>query len=266
MSGVERMASRQSVIEPVIVEIDDGILTVTINRPEVRNAVNMRVAQAIASAMDELDGRGDVAVGILTGAGGTFCAGMDLAAFANGERPSLPGRGFAGVTERPPAKPLIAAVEGWALAGGCELTLAADLTVAARDAKFGIPEVKRGLVAAAGGLLRLGKVIPYRLAMEAALTGDHISAEDARQYGLVNVLADPGQALVEARVLAARIRDNGPLAIQASKKILVASVQYNDAQMFQLTRAEAEAVMTSADAQEGSRAFLEKRRPVWKGH
>lgn len=156
----------------VLTEFSDGVAVFTLNRPEAKNAVDLEVAEALAAAIDEFEARPDLTIVILTGAGGTFCAGMDLKAFTRGERPSLPGRGFGGITEAPPTKPLIAAVEGWALAGGCELALSADLIVAARDAKFGIPEVKRGLAAAAGGLLRLPKVLPYPIAMEMAITGD----------------------------------------------------------------------------------------------
>jgi enoyl-CoA hydratase len=204
-------------------------------------------------------------VGIITGAGGTFCAGMDLKAFVRGERPSIPGRGFGGITERPPGKPLIAAVEGWALAGGCELALAADMIVAARGARFGLPEVKRGLVAAGGGLLRLPKVLPYQLAMEVALTGDPLSAERAHAHGLVNVLTEPGGALAGARELAARIAPNGPLAVRASKQVMALSIGYTDADAHAGQREITEPVLASADAAEGARAFTEKRAPVWRG-
>ncbi|UQB73174.1 crotonase/enoyl-CoA hydratase family protein [Rhodococcus ruber] len=248
----------------VLTEFGDGIAVMTINRPEARNAVDLEVAKALAAAVDEFEARPDLVVGIVTGAGGTFCAGMDLKAFTRGERPSLPGRGFAGLTERPPTKPLIAAVEGWALAGGCELALSADLVVAARGAKFGLPEVKRGLVAAAGGLLRLPKVLPYQLAMEIVLTGDPFTAEVAHAHGLVNTLTEPGAALDGARALAARISGNGPLAVRASKQIMSSAVQYTDAEAFASQRALVEPVFASADAQEGARAFAEKRAPVWR--
>src|SRR5690606_11096622 len=175
------------------------------------NAVNLEVSEGIAAAIDELESRDDLTIGILTGAGGTFCAGMDLKAFARGEQVSLPDRGFGGLTEAPTSKPLIAAVEGWALAGGCELALSADLIVASREAKFGIPEVKRGLAAAAGGLLRLPKILPYPLAMELAITGDPLTAEVAHQHGLVNRVTEPGEALTVAKELAARVAANGPL-------------------------------------------------------
>jgi enoyl-CoA hydratase len=253
------------VADSVQTDFGDGVAVITINRPEARNAVNREVAEGIAAAIDELDARKDLVIGILTGAGGTFSAGMDLKAFARGETPTLPGRGFGGLTERPPAKPLIAAVEGWALAGGCELALSADLVVAARDAKFGLPEVTRGLVAAAGGLLRLPKALPYQLAMEIALTGDPISAELAHQHGLVNRLTAPGEAIDAARELAARIARNGPLAVRASKQIVSGAVRWTDAEAFTAQTDVAAPVMISADALEGARAFAEKRDPVWKG-
>ena len=249
----------------VLTEFGDGIAVITINRPEARNAVDLAVAEGIAAAIDEFEARTDLTVAILTGAGGTFCAGMDLKAFIRGERPSLPGRGFGGLTERPPAKPLIAAVEGWALAGGCELALTADLLVAARDAKFGLPEVKRGLVAAAGGLLRLPKILPYQLAMHVALTGEPLTAETAHAHGLVTMLAEPGQALATARELAATIAANGPLAVRATKQIMAMAVDYESADAFAAQQEITGPVFASADAQEGARAFAEKRPPVWKG-
>jgi enoyl-CoA hydratase/carnithine racemase len=174
-------------------EAEGDVLVVTIDRPEARNAVNLAVAEGIAAALDRLDGDDGLRAGVLTGAGGTFCAGMDLKAFVAGERPHVEGRGFAGIVQGPPRKPLIAAVEGWALAGGFEVALACDLIVAARDARFGIPEVKRGLVAAGGALIRLPRRIPYHLAMELALTGDPISAERAAELGIVSRLAERGR-------------------------------------------------------------------------
>jgi enoyl-CoA hydratase len=219
----------------------------------------------LAAALDDFEARDDVAVLVLTGAGGTFCAGMDLKAFARGERPRIEGRGFAGLTEAPPAKPLIAAVEGWALAGGCELALSADLIVAARDARFGIPEVKRGLFAAGGGVLRLAKALPYQRAMEMALTGDPLPAEEAHRFGLVNVLTEPGGALAGARELAARIAANGPLAVQASKQLIAGSVGWTDRAALDAQQELADRVFASADALEGARAFAEKRAPVWSG-
>ncbi len=250
---------------PVLTEVADGVGVLTLNRPEARNAVDLATTEALAAALDEFDARDDVAVLVLTGAGGTFCAGMDLKAFARGERPRIEGRGFAGLTEAPPVKPLIAAVEGWALAGGCELALSADLVVAARDARFGIPEVKRGLFAAGGGVLRLAKALPYQRAMEMALTGDPLPAEEAHRFGLVNVLTEPGGALAGARELAARITVNGPLAVRASKQLVAGSVGWTDRAALDAQQELADRVFASADALEGARAFAEKRAPVWRG-
>ncbi|MEV6659685.1 crotonase/enoyl-CoA hydratase family protein [Nocardia fluminea] len=246
-------------------EFADGIATMTINRPQARNAVDQAVARELAAAIDELESRSDLVVGILTGAGGTFSAGMDLKAFTEGESPVVPGRGFGGLTERPPTKPLIAAVEGWAVAGGFELALACDLIVASTAAKFGLPEVKRGLVAAGGGVLRLPKILPYQLAAELALTGDLITAERAHHFGLVNILCEPGHALAAAKDLAERIARNGPLAIGATKRLLARSISYTDQEAFREQLDVVAPVQTSVDAREGARAFAEKRPPVWRG-
>jgi len=187
------------VADEVLVEHDDRVAIITINRPHARNAINQAVSVAMAEALEELDERADLTVGIITGAGGTFSSGMDLKAFLAGENVRAEGKGLAGLTQAPPRKPLIAAVEGWALAGGCEIALACDLIVAANDAKFGIPEVKRGLVAGAGGLIRLPRRIPAGIAMELALTGDPLPSADAYRLGLVNaaveLLADEGSVL-----------------------------------------------------------------------
>ncbi|WP_067679462.1 crotonase/enoyl-CoA hydratase family protein [Nocardia miyunensis] len=250
--------------DEVLIDAQDGVMVVTLNRPAVRNAVNLAVAEAVSAAMIELDARADLTVGVLTGAGGTFCAGMDLKAFLRGESPVIPGRGFLGLVEAPPRKPLIAAVEGYALAGGCEAVLAADLVVASRTAKFGIPEVKRGLVAAAGGLMRLPRRIPPTVAMELALTGDLIDAERAFALGLVNRLADEGNTLDTAVELARSIAANGPLAVRASKRIIHESAQWPDEEMFDRQRAITGPIFASADAQEGARAFAEKRPPRWQ--
>jgi enoyl-CoA hydratase len=251
--------------DAVLTEFSDRIAVITINRPEARNAVNAAVAEGIALAMEEFEQRDDLAVAVLTGAGGTFCSGMDLKAFVRGERPNIPGRGFAGLAERLPEKPLIAAVEGYALAGGCELALACDLIVAARDAKFGLPEVKRGLVAAAGGLVRLPRRVPYQIAMEIALTGEFISAERACAVGLVNRLAEPQAALGEALAVARQIAANGPLAVRVTKSVISRSADWPAAEAFERQRPLIEPVFVSADAQEGARAFAEKRPPVWRG-
>ncbi len=243
--------------------VEGRVLVITIARPHARNAVNGAVATGIAVALDELDRRDDLTVGILTGAGATFCAGMDLRAFLAGERPQVEGRGFAGLVERPPDKPLIAAVEGYAVAGGCEIALACDLIVAGRGARFGLPEVKRGLMAAGGGLLRLPRRIPYHVAMELALTGDPISAERAEQLGLVNALTDDGAALTGALDLARRVAANAPLAVRGTKRVLVEAPAWSPDEAFARQREIYEPVRASDDAREGARAFKEKRDPVW---
>ena len=249
----------------VLVESGDGILTITINRPQAKNAITQAVSTAIAAALDELDARDDLRIGILTGAGGTFCAGMDLKAFLRGEQPIIAGRGFGGFTQRQPRKPLIAAVEGYALAGGFELVLACDLVVASEAAQFGVPEVKRGLAAGAGGLLRLPRQMPYRIALELALTGDMFPACRAYEYGLVNRLVPAGQALEEARRLAQTIAANGPLSVAASKQVVVQSQDWSSDEMWDKQAALIDHVFTSQDAREGAAAFAEKRKPVWQG-
>jgi enoyl-CoA hydratase len=251
--------------DEVLVEHVDGIAIITINRPQAKNAVNRNVTLGIAAAVDELDQRDDLTLGILTGAGGTFCAGMDLKAFVAGEVVSLEDRGFGGITKIQPRKPMIAAVEGWALAGGCELALACDMIVAAEDAKFGIPEVKRRLIAAGGGLLRLPKRIPPGIAMELALTGDPLTAAEAHRHGLVNQLTPSGGALDGAKALAARITPNGPLAVAGTKKIITQALDWTVAEGFEKQEPILRPVFESEDAIEGATAFAEKRSPVWKG-
>ncbi|HMJ04153.1 MAG TPA: crotonase/enoyl-CoA hydratase family protein [Conexibacter sp.] len=248
---------------PVLTDERDGVLLVTLNRPDQRNAIDAAVARGIADALDRLDAEPELRVGVLTGAGKGFCAGMDLKAFVRGERPSTPERGFAGIVERPPDKPLIAAIEGFAVAGGLEVALACDLVVAARGAKLGIPEVKRGLVAAAGALLRLPRRIPYAIAMELALTGDPIDAERAAELGLVNRLAEPGEALAVALELAQRIVANAPLALAASKRVLVEAPGWSEGERWARQAEIVGPVRASEDAREGARAFAEKRSPVW---
>ena len=251
--------------EEVLVDISDGIQTITINRPAARNAMTLAAAKAIAAALDALDARDDLQIGILTGAGGHFCAGMDLKGFLRGERPSIEGRGFGGLTAKPPRKPLIAAVEGYALAGGFELVLACDLVVAADNAQFGLPEVKRGLAATAGGLVRLPRQLPYRIALELALTGDMFPAVRAHGYGLINRLTPPGGALAEARRLAQTIAGNGPLSVAATKRVVYESQDWSAEEAWARQAALTDHVFTSADAREGSAAFAEKRKPVWQG-
>jgi enoyl-CoA hydratase len=251
--------------QAVLTERRERVLLVTINRPDQRNAVNAAVAAGIATALDELDGDPELSLGVLTGAGKGFCAGMDLKAFVAGESPHAGDRGFAGLTRRASVKPLIAAIEGFAVAGGLEVALSCDLIVAARGARLGIPEVKRSLVAAGGGLLRLPRALPRNVAMELALTGDPIDAERGYELGLVNRLAEPGQALEAALELAGAIVGNGPLALAATKRILVESVDWPDSEFFARQAEIAGPVAASEDAREGSVAFAEKRAPVWKG-
>ncbi|HEY7104280.1 MAG TPA: crotonase/enoyl-CoA hydratase family protein [Mycobacteriales bacterium] len=260
------MTPAHQAAEPgVLVERSGGVQVVTINRPHVRNAIDHATAVAIATAMDELDADDDLAAGVLTGAGTAFCAGMDLKAFLAGERPSTPERGFAGLVEKPPVKPLIAAVNGPAIAGGFELVLACDLVVAADDAVFGLPEVKRGLVAAAGGLLRLPRRVPYHLAMEWALTGEYVPARRAYEVSLVNRIVPRAEVLSEAVALATAVAANSPLALRAAKRTIVESADWDAAEAFDRQREISEPVRSSEDAREGARAFTEKRAPVWRG-
>jgi enoyl-CoA hydratase len=251
--------------QAVLTEPRGRVLVITINRPDQRNAVNAAVATGIASALDHLDADADLSIGVITGAGKGFSSGMDLKAFVSGERPWAGDRGFAGITQRAAAKPLIAAIEGFAVAGGLEVALACDLIVAARGARLGIPEVKRSLVAAGGGLLRLPRMLPRNIAMEMALTGDPMPAERGYELGLVNRLAEPGAALDTALELADAIAQNGPLALAASKRILNESADWPDSEFFARQAEITEPVMASADAREGATAFAEKRAPVWQG-
>ncbi len=250
--------------DPVLTEVRGNILIVTLNRPEAKNAANKALAEGVAAAMERLDSDNDLRVGIITGAGGTFCSGMDLKGFLAGETPQIPGKGFAGLTEAPPAKPLIAAVDGYALAGGFEIALACDLIVANKDSKFGIPEVKRGLAAAAGGLVRLPRQIPQRLAMELALTGEFVSAQRAYEMGLINRIVD-GVALEGALQLAEAISANGPLAVAASKQVIREQQDWSQAEQWKNQYALTAKVFTSSDAREGAAAFAQKRAPNWTG-
>jgi enoyl-CoA hydratase len=248
----------------VLTESRGPILIITLNRPEARNAVNTALAQGVAAAVDQLDGDDSLTVGIITGAGGTFCSGMDLKAFRRGEIPSIPGRGFAGIILAPPKKPVIAAVDGYALAGGMEVALACDMIVANRNATFGLPEVKLGLAAGAGGLIRLPRQIPYRIAMEYALTGEFFGAQRAYELGMINRVSE-GPALECALELAAKIGANGPLAVKASKQVICSSGLWSDEEMWRRQQLLIGPVFNSADAREGPAAAAEKRAPNWKG-
>jgi enoyl-CoA hydratase len=249
----------------LLTERRDGVLIMTMNRPKAKNALNAALARAIAHAVDELEADKSITVGILAGAGGSFCSGMDLKAFLTGETPVIGSRGLAGITTTPPSKPMIAAVEGYALAGGCELALACDLIVASTEAKFGIPETKRSLVAGAGGLFRLPERIPPAIAMEYALTGAHFGAEQAHVWGLVNRLTEPGAALEGALKLAAEFAANGPLAVKATKEIVANGRYWPVEERWKIQQRIMGPVFGSEDAKEGARAFAEKRAPVWKG-
>jgi enoyl-CoA hydratase len=251
--------------EPVVVERRGHVQVITISRPEARNALDGAASRALAAAADELDADDGLRVGVLTGAGGTFCAGMDLKAWMRGDTPMIPGRGFGGVTITPPRKPLIAAVEGYALAGGFELMLACDLVVAANGSKFGVPEVKRGLVAGGGAALLLPARIPFAAAMELLLTGEQITAARAAELGLVNRLVPDGTALDGAIALAELVAANGPLAVAVTKQIARSQADWTVEEGWQRQEELFKPVFESADAREGATAFAQKRAPVWRG-
>jgi enoyl-CoA hydratase len=243
----------------VLTEVNDRVLIVTINRPDARNAIDRDVALGLIEAGEQLDADPTLAAGVVTGAGRGFCAGMDLKAFAAGGPPEGLERFIRDGTR----KPLVCAVEGFAVAGGLEVALTCDLIVAARDARFGIPEVGVGLFAAGGGLLRLPRRIPYAVAMELALSGDPITAERAHEVGLVARLVDPGGAVEAAVALATRIAENAPLAVAASKRLVRAASGGTESEFWTLQRQLFDGVFTSNDAKEGATAFVEKRRPMW---
>ncbi|WP_316759621.1 crotonase/enoyl-CoA hydratase family protein [Streptomyces herbicida] len=240
-------------------------LLITIDRPKARNAVNAAVAARLAAALDQLEADPDLRVGVLTGAHGTFSAGMDLKAALAGESPEIPGRGFGGLTQAPTTKPLIAAVEGWVMGGGFELALGCDLVVAADDARFGLPEVGRGLIAAGGGVIRLPKRIPYHLAMELLLTGEPVSGERAGQLGIANRVVPAGETVATALRLAERIAQNAPLALAAVKELVRAADGAPEAEAFAMQGEWTARLTASADVREGMTAFTERRSPVWQG-
>jgi enoyl-CoA hydratase len=248
-------------------EVKGRVAVLTINRPEARNAVNGDVAAGMEAGIDRLEADPEVWVGVVAGEGTVFSAGADLKAIAAGQVAALQTErgGFGGIVQRERTKPMIAAVDGPALAGGCEIALACDMIVASRRAAFGLPEVKRSLVAAAGGLMRLPRVLPKNIALEIILTGDPVDAERAHHFGMVNELVEPGEALGAALALAERICANAPLAVRASRKVALASLEANDDDMWRLTQTEFAAIFGTEDFAEGPRAFIEKRAPEWKG-
>ncbi|MGH9035760.1 MAG: crotonase/enoyl-CoA hydratase family protein [Acidimicrobiia bacterium] len=256
------MAADEDVVRT---EAEGPVLVITINRPDARNAVNMQVAEAMAAALDRLDADPDLAVGIVTGAGKGFSAGMDLKAFASGQFPVAGDRGFAGIVVRGARKPLIAAIEGFALAGGLEIALACDIIVASREARLGIPEVGVGLFAGAGALWRLPRRVGLGQANLMALTGQPVNAEEASRLGLVDRLAEPGEALATAKELAAVIARNAPLALAASKKVIDEGFTKDSDEFWNWQGALMGEVFGSKDALEGARAFAEKRPPNWQG-
>lgn len=249
----------------VLTVVEDGIMTITINRPSKRNAINREVSEGIATALDRLDGDSSIRVAMLTGAGDHFCAGMDLAAFARGENVRSEKRGFGGIVESPPMKPLIAAVEGWALGGGFEILLCCDIVVAGSTARFGLPETTRGLVARAGGAMRIARMLPRSIAMEMLLVGEPMDAARASHFGLVNHVVEPGTARELAYEIARKVSRNAPLATAASKRIVDESAQWPTDQAFALQAKILDPVFESEDAREGARAFAEKRTPLWRG-
>lgn len=249
----------------VIRERRGNVLVMTINRPEVRNAFDLATADALSRAVDELDSDPELRAGVLTGAGGHFSSGMDMKAFLTGDVPYVAHRGIFGIVNEPPKTPLVAAVEGAAMAGGFELMLTCDLVVVAADVRLAINEVRRGTCASAGGLMKLPHRIPLAIASELALTGDEIGAERAYELGLVNRVAAPGKALEVALELATRIAENAPLALQASKRVLNETLDWTSAEAWGKQGEIVGPIWDSEDAREGSRAFKEKRKPEWRG-
>ena len=247
-------------------EIRDRIAIITLNRPEARNAVSQQLAEDLESAIDRLEADEALWIGILCGNGPAFCAGADLKAIASGEaRLTTKRGGFAGLVRRVRTKPLIAAVEGPAVAGGTEIVLSCDLVVASTTARFGLPEVKRSLVANAGGLFRLPRALPVNVAMEMALTGDDLDAEAAHRHGLVNRLVQPGHALATALELAEAVNANAPLAVRASRRVVLAARLLEDDEAFEVAANATREVFRTEDFREGPRAFVEKRSPIWTG-
>jgi enoyl-CoA hydratase/carnithine racemase len=245
----------------ILTERHGRVLLITLNRPKAKNSVNSALGTALVAAVKELDADDDLTAGVLTGADGGFSAGMDLKAFSTEGPPA----GFVEFLENGSQKPLIAAVEGFALAGGLEIALTCDLIVASRGVKIGIPEVNKGLCAGGGGLFRLPTRVPYGVAMEMALTSDPITAEEAKEFGLVTKLSEPGMAIDVALALAERIAKNAPLAVAASKQVIRSTRGLTEKESWALQATQIGKVFSSKDAQEGPRAFAEKREPKWTG-
>ncbi|MER5466083.1 crotonase/enoyl-CoA hydratase family protein [Streptomyces sp. NPDC002668] len=251
--------------DPVVMtEPRPGVLLITLNRPRVRNAINHTLADAMDAALTRLDAAPSLAIGILTGAGGHFCSGMDLRAFPTDGIPLVADRGLAGLTRARLRKPLIAAVEGAAVAGGFELALACDLITAADTAFFALPEVARGLVAAEGGAIRLPGRLPYHVAMEMLLTAASLPAPDAARYGLVNQLTREGQALHAALSLAERVQANSRDAVHVTKQIVQDTRGLDDHTAYTVQDPLSAPVFTTTTATEGATAFTEKRPPAWQ--
>ncbi|KWX58524.1 crotonase/enoyl-CoA hydratase family protein [Mycobacterium sp. NAZ190054] len=251
----------------VLFDVAGCVGIITLNRPEKRNAVNQEVAEGVEAYLDDIEQRSDIFAAVLAGNGPVFSAGADLneVSAGNGDALHTERGGFAGIVQRDRTKPIIAAVEGPALAGGCEIVLACDLTVASERASFGLPEVKRALVAGGGGMIRLPRILPPAVAMEMVLTGDPMRAQRAYELGMVNHLVSPGQTIDQAMYLAERISENGPLAVAKSRQVVLASVQSSESVLWQLSDEARRQIMASEDFKEGPRAFLERRAPVWKG-
>jgi len=253
--------------QPVDYRTQGRVAIITLNRPEARNAVNGALTAALDEALTAFESDDALWVAVLTATGPVFCAGADLKAVASGDTASISPKetGFAGFVQRERSKPVIAAVDGTAVGGGCEIALACDLIVASTGSRFGLPEVKRSLLAAAGGLVRLPVALPRNLAMEAILTGDPLSAELCHQHGMVNVLTDPGQVLPAALALAERINANAPVAVRAARRVALTATTGSEAAGWEATRTEMRTVARSEDYKEGPRAFIEKRPPNWTG-